>query len=162
MAKKVTRKRTSKRGGSGSGLREAWSATLEALTAAEQEMEKQLRRLVNSRIETRDAQALLRRVGARVQARRRQALRELDGRVQSLQARVQKERKVLGRAVDEAVRGALAAFNIPSRQEVAELTRKVDELSRKIDGFKRRPARAAVRRRPAPAHAAAAAPAAQL
>jgi hypothetical protein len=40
--------------------------------------------------------------------------------------------------VDDAVKRGLAAFNIPSRHEVAELTRKVDELSRKIDGFKRR------------------------
>ena len=39
--------------------------------------------------------------------------------------------------VDDAVQGALATFNIPSRQEVPELTRKVNELSRKIDSLKR-------------------------
>jgi hypothetical protein len=36
------------------------------------------------------------------------------------------------------VRNALAAVNIPSREEVVTLSRKVDELSRKIDGMKRR------------------------
>ena len=39
--------------------------------------------------------------------------------------------------MDEALQSALASFNIPTRQEVHELTRKVDELSRKIDRFKR-------------------------
>ena len=34
------------------------------------------------------------------------------------------------------MKGALVAFNIPSRQEVGELTCKVNELSRKIDSFK--------------------------
>jgi len=39
--------------------------------------------------------------------------------------------------VDDAVRRTLAALNIPSRNEVQELTRRVEELSRKIDRFRR-------------------------
>jgi hypothetical protein len=33
---------------------------------------------------------------------------------------------------------ALATFNIPSRKEVHELTRKVNDLSKRIDSLKRR------------------------
>jgi polyhydroxyalkanoate synthesis regulator phasin len=70
--------------------------------------------------------------------------REAASALKALRVRVErerkKERKVVGRRVDEAVQGALAAFNIPSRREVAELTRKIEELSKKIDSLKRRPA----------------------
>jgi hypothetical protein len=59
-------------------------------------------------------------------------------RLAALQVRAARERKALSKFVDHSVKGTLAAFNIPSRHEVAELTRKVDELSRKIDTFKRR------------------------
>ncbi len=51
----------------------------------------------------------------------------------------------MGRYADEAVQGALAALNIPSRREVHELTRRVEELSRKIDGFRRTAPRRAPR-----------------
>jgi hypothetical protein len=47
------------------------------------------------------------------------------------------------------VHRALVAFNIPSRQEVGELTRKVDELSRKIDSFRAKPRRTATVRKAA-------------
>jgi polyhydroxyalkanoate synthesis regulator phasin len=39
--------------------------------------------------------------------------------------------------VDEAVQRTLAALNIPSRQEVHELTRRVEDLSRRVGGFRR-------------------------
>ena len=39
--------------------------------------------------------------------------------------------------LEAAVQGTLARFNIPSRQEIQDLTRKVDELTRKIESFKR-------------------------
>jgi len=41
------------------------------------------------------------------------------------------------------VQRALAAFNIPSRSEVGDLTHKVEELSRKIDALKRQSGRRA-------------------
>jgi|SRR5882724_5258354 len=46
--------------------------------------------------------------------------------------------KSASKRIDDAVLAALATFNIPSRHEVQELTRKVNELSRKIDSSKRR------------------------
>jgi hypothetical protein len=54
-----------------------------------------------------------------------------------LQARVLRERETVARAAEDAVQRALAALNIPSRQEVQELSRKVDELSRRIEAFRR-------------------------
>ena len=97
-------------------LRDAWLTTQGALVSAE----------------------ALRKLGLRVEKGRKKALKQVEARLATLQARVHKERLVAGRMVDDAVKAALATFNIPSRKEVAELTRKVDELSRKIDGLKRR------------------------
>jgi hypothetical protein len=138
MAKKKTAKKATT---TGAALRNAWEATVETLTKAEREMEKQVRMLIKkNKLSAKDAQVLLGKLRSRAAVERKRALKELEARLKTLQARIKKERKVLGKAVDEAVQSALAAFNIPSRQEVAELTRKVEELSRKIDSFKRRPA----------------------
>jgi polyhydroxyalkanoate synthesis regulator phasin len=87
---------------------------------------------------TSEATQALRKLGARLEKGRKKALKQVEARLATLQARVHKERLVAARVVDDAVKAALATFNIPSRKEVAELTRKVDELSRKIDGLKRR------------------------
>ena len=125
----------------GAVLRDTWAATLEALSSAEKEMEKQVRGLLKrNKISSKEAQILLKDVQVRFEKQRKRAMKELDARLKTLQARVKKERKVVARLVEDAVQGTLAALNIPSRQEVSELTRKVDELSRKIDAFKRRPA----------------------
>ncbi len=122
-------------------IKDTWAATLEALTSAEHEMQKQVKLLMKkNQISGKDAQAMLKNLSTQVEKQRKRVLKELESRLKTLQTRVKKERKVVGKMVDEGVQRALAAFNIPSRQEVAELTRKVEELSRKIDAFKRRPA----------------------
>jgi polyhydroxyalkanoate synthesis regulator phasin len=122
----------------GARLKDTWYATLGALTSAEENLEKQVRRLLKrNKITTKDASAMLKDVGALIGRERRKALKDLDGRMKALQARVRKERKTVSRTVNDAVQAALSAVNIPSRHEVHELTRKVDELSRKIDRFKR-------------------------
>lgn len=121
----------------GDRLRDTWYATLSALTSAEESLEKQVRFLLKkNKINTRDAATMLKDVRALIDRERRKAVRELERRVSDLQGRLRKERKTLSRMVDEAVQGTLATFNIPSRQEVAELTRKVAQLSKKIDTFK--------------------------
>ena len=74
---------------------------------------------------------------ALAERQRKRAARELKARAAQIQTRVKKEGKVASRAVDEAVRSALAALNIPSRAEVANLTRKVEELTKKVGGRKR-------------------------
>ena len=137
--KTVARKAARAARGAGDVLRDAWATTQDALVSAEAGMEKQVKGLLKkNRIDTTEAKAMLRDLGTRLQKERKKALKEIEAGLSTLQVRVRKERKMVGRMVDDAVKRALAAFNIPSRHEVAELTRKVDELSRKIDGFKRR------------------------
>lgn len=137
MPKKKTASRRVR--GTGEVLREAWVTTQRALVSAEAQMEKQVKVLLKkNKINPREATDALRSLGARVEKRRKKALKQVEARLSTLQARLHKERLVAGRMVDDAVKTALATFNIPSRKEVAELTRKVDELSRKIDGLKRR------------------------
>jgi polyhydroxyalkanoate synthesis regulator phasin len=125
-------------GTAGDRIRETWDSTLAALTAAEQEVERQVKALLKkNKIGTKDAATALKDLGNRFDQERKKAARELEGRLGELQARIEKERKGLGRRMDEAVHGTLASLNIPSRKEIGELTRKVDELSRKIDGFRK-------------------------
>ena len=107
-------------------LRDAWSAAVGALGAAEEETARQLGRLLRrNRITAEDAASA----------------------IGGLRVRLEAERRNLGRTFDAGVHGALASINVPSRQEVLELTRKVDELSRRIEGMRVPPRR----RKPAPA-----------
>ena len=157
--RKTTRKparksaRKSEAAGATGVLKQTWEAALRRLSAAEAELEKQVRDLMTGGIGA-EAVQTVRHLRSRLDRERRRLGREVESRVASLQARVQKERRSLTRLVDETVTSALAALNIPSRQEIAELTRKVDELSRKIDGFSApAPRRRAVRRSSTPAQA---------
>ena len=134
----------------GDRIRETWDATVEALTSAEAEAERQLRRiLARNKIKPADARTALLAFRARVEKQRHKAGRELETKLAAVQQRLRRDGKSLGRAVGEAVRGTLVALNIPSRREVSELTSKVDELSRKIDGYRRAPARPRAKRRTA-------------
>lgn len=129
-------------GTTGEVLRDTWHSTLTALTAAEQVVEKQVRELLKrNRISSKDASRLMRELGSRAEVERRKAMKELDATLGSLQSRMKKERKVVGKAVGEAVTGALSSLNIPSRREVMELTKKVDQLGAKIDTYRKRAAR---------------------
>jgi polyhydroxyalkanoate synthesis regulator phasin len=126
------------RQGATARIQTTWANTVEAISAAESDLEKQLKALLKrNKISTKDASAMFQDLSALIGRERKKALRELETRLRAIQTRAQKQRRAVGRAVDEALQGALARFNIPSRQEVHELTRKVDELSRKIDRFKR-------------------------
>jgi hypothetical protein len=137
MAKRKSKKGTAQT--SGEVLRSTWNATLEALVSAESEVEHQVKLLMKkNRLGSKDAQAVLLKLGKRMQRERKRALKELESRARSLQDRLQRERKVLGRMIHETVEGTLASLNIPSRAEVARLTHKVEELSRKIDSRRKR------------------------
>jgi poly(hydroxyalkanoate) granule-associated protein len=119
-------------------LRQTWDATVAALTGAEAGAEKQIRLLLKkNRARTEEATAALKGLTTRIQKERKKAVKQLESRLATLQSRLAREGRTVGRAVDEAVHGALATLNIPSRREVSELTHKVDELSRKIDGLRR-------------------------
>jgi poly(hydroxyalkanoate) granule-associated protein len=82
--------------------------------------------------------ALVGQIRSRLDTEGRKAYRQLEARLADLQERLGRDKASLGRRVDETVRGTLARLNIPSRREIAELTRKVEELSRKIDAFRAR------------------------
>ena len=122
----------------GKRIRETWNATVKALTAAEAVAERRIRQiLARQKVKPADLRTALVTFRARAQKEQKKAARQIESRLSALQGRLQREKKDLGRVVDETVRGTLVALNIPSRREVSELTRKVDELSRKIDGYRR-------------------------
>lgn len=131
----------------GEMLRETWGAAVTALTAAEEEMAVEVRRMLRrNRITPADAATALSELRVRLSRERARARRRIDAGASEIATRLDHERKNVGRALNSAVHGALASFNIPSRQEVAHLTRKVDELSRRIEGLRTRPRRTAVRK----------------
>jgi polyhydroxyalkanoate synthesis regulator phasin len=100
-------------------MRDTWGAAVDTLTAAEEEMARQVRSLLaRNKITPRDASAALAGLGQRLQ----------------------RERKSIGRTLDAALHNALASLDIPSRSEVTQLTRKVDELTRRLATPKGRPA----------------------
>lgn len=120
------------------GLAITWEGTREAFGNAESAVERRVRGLVQEG-ETRTQQAVetLGSWRTRLERERRKAMKQLQDQLAMLQGRARRERKAVARMVDETVQGTLAALNIPSRQEIHELTRRVEELSRKIDGFRR-------------------------
>ncbi len=137
----------------GDMLRDTWGAALSALASAEAEMQRQIGLLLKrNKLTPADAATALQDLQQRFSIERKNAGRQIEASLAEVQSRLVTERKNLGQMVDDAVRRALVAFNIPSRREVAELTRKVDELSGKIDGFRGAPRRAAAvprKRKPA-------------
>jgi polyhydroxyalkanoate synthesis regulator phasin len=121
-----------------SRLQKTWKETQAALSSAEGTVQKRVKELVErSGVDTRQATKALKAWGGRLERERKKAVKQVEGSLSGLQTRARKERRALARTVDEAVRRTLAALNIPSRQEVHELTRRVEELSRKVGGFRR-------------------------
>jgi poly(hydroxyalkanoate) granule-associated protein len=88
-------------------------------------------------IDTREAARMLREWNRRFERELHRASRQIDSGVAEVQKVVRKEQRALGRMVEDAVQRALASLNIPTRQEVQALTRKVHQLSRKVDRFGR-------------------------
>jgi hypothetical protein len=125
-----------------SRLTRTWDDTREAIGTAEAKVERKVKALVKkSGVDTRRASEMVTAWRDRMEKERRKAMKRVEAEFATLQVRAKKERRAMGRMVDEAVQGALAALNIPSRHEVHELTRRVEDLSRKIDGFRRAPKR---------------------
>lgn len=141
MPKKRTKASRSKASGASraqQALREAWANTLHGLTRAEAEIEKQVRALLKkNKLNVDDAAEMLLKLRSSVEQERKRGMSELEARLKLLQARVRKEGGNVAKLANEAVQSALAALNIPSRREVAELTRKVEELSRRLGALRR-------------------------
>lgn len=120
------------------GLAITWQGTREAFGSAEHAVQRRVRSIVKEgSARTQQAAEALTDWRSRLERERRKAIKQFQSQLAVLQSRARRERKVLARAVDETVQSTLAALNIPSRQEIQELTRRVEELSRKIDGFRR-------------------------
>jgi len=120
-------------------LRDTWASTAKALSAAEVEVQQQLTSLLKrNKISVADATTMLRQFKLRAAKMRAQRMRELEAGASAVQSRVQRESRNAGRFITGAVQSTLAALNIPSRKEVAELTRKVDALSKKIDKLRKK------------------------
>ncbi len=133
--KKIRRvaRKTAARGTARARIREGWERVVEAVAATEANLEAGVKKLLRrNKITTKDAATLLADVRALADRERKKAARELRAGFAVLQTRVKRERRGAAKGLDDAVRSALAALNIPSRSEVAALTRKVDELSKKI------------------------------
>ena len=120
-------------------LRDGWRSALLALKRAEAQVETRVKALLrNNKINVEDAGELLREFKQGVAKERARGMRELESRLAELRRRVGREGRNVAKAVDDTVQSGLAALNIPSRREVALLTRKVDELSRRIATLRRK------------------------
>lgn len=118
--------------------RATWDRVVEALHGTQTEVEKQFKVLLKRyNVGAKDAKTAVHDLRQRLDRQRKRALKDIEKRRAELQRRVQKEGRAFSHMVDDAAKNALAAFNIPSRLEVSDLTRKVDQLSRKIDALKR-------------------------
>ena len=136
--KRTTRRAPKPARNAKSRLQQTWKETQAALSSAEGTVEKRVKELVKrSGVDTRQATKTLKAWGGRLDRERKKAVKQVEGRLSTLQVRARKERRALARMVDEAVQKTLAALNIPSRQEVHQLTLRVEELSRKVGGFRR-------------------------
>jgi len=103
-----------------SRIRRTWEEAVARVTHAEARVQKQVRALLQrNKIGTRDAATMLRDVRALVQRERKKGLTQLEGRFAALQSRVRTERKSAAKAVEAAIQGTLARFNIPHQSGVA-------------------------------------------
>jgi polyhydroxyalkanoate synthesis regulator phasin len=104
-----------------------------------QQAETQVKRLLKkNRIDGKDAARVVADLKARFGKERKKAGQSLEAQLKAFQARVQKEGSAAGKRLGEVVQQALASLDIPSRREIANLTRTVGQLSRKIDALQRR------------------------
>lgn len=118
-------------------LNDLWQGAVDAVHRAQTSAEQQLRQAMKqNRFHTREIRDGVTNLRKRFEQDWARLSRDLEGQMNSFEARVARERDAAGRAVDDGIRNALAAVNIPSRREIADLTRKVDKLSKKIDSLR--------------------------
>jgi hypothetical protein len=119
-------------------LARTWEEARGTLGDAEVAVRRRVRTLVRkSGTRRQEATETLLAWRARLERERRKAVKRLEQGLATLQTRTRRRRRDVARAIGDGVQGTLAVLNIPSRQEVHDLTRRVEELSRKIDGFRR-------------------------
>ncbi len=114
MAPKTAKGSTKKKTTVASLAKDLWLATLGAFSLAEEEVNRFVKRLVD-----------------------RGSLSQEEGKkmIDELKTKVKKNRLDFGKMMEESVSKALEKLNIPSKEEVHELTRKVEALTKKIERF---------------------------
>ena len=115
-------------------LKDRWEAAVAALSAAETQLERQVRTIMKEKKLTgRDASAALAAVRKRLERERKTASKQLQARMADVQSTARKQGRALGRAAGQTAQRALASLNIPTREDVGRLTRRVEELARRLD-----------------------------
>lgn len=119
-------------------LESTWNDTREALRSAEATVGKRVAALVRrSGLEPREVMRQAEAWRSRLDREGHKARKRVAARLVELKRRARRDRDVLGRSVDAAVARGLAALNIPTRQEVQQLSRRVEQLSTRIDALRR-------------------------
>ncbi len=97
-------------------FKEAWSHALAGVNAAEQEAEKVLARIADAAgFSPEDVRRHAREFGERLTVQRREVERTLD----------------------EAVRRATSRFRVPSREDLAELEKRLEAISQRVEAIAR-------------------------
>ncbi len=103
-----------------------WLAGLGALAVAEEEGSKLFSRLVDRGRDWEDRG-------------KERARTEVKERVKSAKSRVEQAFEEVEEKVDEKVTEAMKRFGVPGRDEIRDLTRKVEELNAKIEALHGKP-----------------------
>jgi poly(hydroxyalkanoate) granule-associated protein len=123
-----------------------WLAGLGAMAAAGEEGKQMFESLVER--------------GKQFEARSKTQVSKVKGKVSDAKAGLEVMLDRLSGRLDESVASALQRLGVPTRKEIATLTKRVEELTRKLEKAKptatQRPTRRATPRKPAPAKPAAA------
>jgi polyhydroxyalkanoate synthesis regulator phasin len=128
-------------------LARTWDDTREILGRSRATIEERARALIKtSGVDPDKAAERLAEIRQRLGLERRKAVKQFEGRLVVLRARAKKERRAFGHKLDDAVRRALVALDMPSRKELRVLTLRVEDLSRKIDGLRRSSPRTPVKK----------------
>ena len=102
-----------------------WLAGIGALATAEEEGSKLFNSLVKK--------------GETYEARSKERVDEVKARVEEVVGKAEGSIEKLGDVFDEKVADAINRLGVPSRNEIAKLTKSVEELTLKVDSLKANP-----------------------
>ncbi|MGB5293623.1 MAG: phasin family protein [Thermoanaerobaculia bacterium] len=102
-----------------------WLAGIGALATAEEEGSKLFNSLVKK--------------GEGFEAQGKQRVGDVRARVEQIVGQAEGSMERLGDALDEKVADAIKRLGVPSRDEIAQLTKSVEELTVKVDSLKATP-----------------------
>ncbi len=101
-----------------------WLAGLGALAVAEQEGSKVFKNLVEK--------------GQGVESKGKEQVDKAKGAVTGMRTVVESYWETLEKTVDEKVTGAIRRLGVPTKDEIAKLTKKVEELTASIDKLRKK------------------------